>query len=150
MSPQLKSTLISALKGTPYNLAYATYTSGKQGHLLVALERQDEQPITLNECAKMNRTISAHLDIADMLPDAYMLEVSSPGLDRPLFELEDYKRFVKKNVKVTLHQPYNGQKRFQGHIESAQKEGIHFVLDDKTSITVSLVEIHRCKLIPIL
>ena len=62
--------------------------------LQIMAERADEAPMTVDDCAGISRSVSALLDVADPIASAYMLEVSSPGIDRPLMRLEDYDRFA--------------------------------------------------------
>lgn len=72
--------------------------------------------ITVEDCAEVSRAISAVLDVEDPISDAYRLEVSSPGLDRPLTRPADYERFKGFAAKVELGRPLDGRKRFQGRI----------------------------------
>ncbi len=70
--------------------------------------------ITIDECAKLSRELSPHLEVADIIPAAYVLEVSSPGLRRPLTKPSDFDRFKDQKVGITLRGLLDGRKRFRG------------------------------------
>ncbi|MFN6963090.1 MAG: ribosome maturation factor RimP [Pyrinomonadaceae bacterium] len=87
--------------------------------------------ITIEDCSTASRAIEARLDEDDFIPTSYVLEVSSPGLERELFSIEDFKRFSGKQAKVKTNSPINGQKNFSGEIVAV--EGSEVVFRDKTS-----------------
>lgn len=72
------------------------------------VQGEPEQTVTIDQCAEVSRDLSTALDAADPLPHAYSLEVSSPGVERPLRGSDDYRRFQGRRVKVTLHEPLEG------------------------------------------
>src|SRR5438105_13046746 len=75
--------------------------------------------VTHEDCANMSREVGTILDIEDVVPGgSYLLEVSSPGLDRKLVRPADYERFTGSRVKLTTHQPINGNRHFEGRLES--------------------------------
>lgn len=110
--------------------------------------------VTVDDCAEVSRQLSALLDVEDPLPGGYTLEVSSPGLDRPLVSPDDFRRFAGVEVKIRLRVPLAGRRNFTGRllgIESGQvavesetaagggvKEIVRFTLDD----------IERARLVP--
>jgi ribosome maturation factor RimP len=78
--------------------------------------------VTHEDCANLSREVSTILDVEDVIPGAsYTLEVSSPGLDRKLSRPADFERFIGSLVKLTTHQPVNGNRHFQGRLESFQQ-----------------------------
>lgn len=72
--------------------------------------------MTVDDCARISRAVSAVLDVEDPIKDAYTLEVSSPGLDRPLVKLRDFERFAGFDAKVELKRAREGQRRFRGQL----------------------------------
>lgn len=78
----------------------------------------DREPggVTLNDCETVSRDLSATLDVEDIIPHAYTLEVSSPGLDRALTKPEHYLRFIGSTIKIKTYQPINGEKVFRGKL----------------------------------
>ena len=73
-----------------------------------------EECVSVDDCARVSREVSAILDVEDFIPVAYTLEVSSPGLDRPLRNLDDYRRFTGRFAKVVMRTPVDGQAFFKG------------------------------------
>lgn len=94
-----------------------------------------EGGVTIEDCSDFSRKIEAVLDADDLIPTAYVLEVSSPGLERELYSLQDFVKFSGSLAKVKTNQPINGQKNFRGKIVSVRGEEIIF--SDKTSGEVS-------------
>ena len=92
--------------------------------------------VSIDDCSNVSRSIEAVIDADDFIPSAYVLEVSSPGLDRPLFKLDDFKRFVGKKAKVKTAEPLNGQANFNGSITAV--EGSEIIFDDRTSGSVRI------------
>ena len=90
-------------------------------------ERIDRQEMGLEDCTKISRTASALLDVADPFPGKWVLEVSSPGIDRPLIKLADYERFKGKHAKIELNTELNGRRRFKGVLKGVNGQNI--VLD---------------------
>jgi len=99
-----------------YRLVRVVMTSGRRPTLQVMAERLDDLPITLDECTQISQSVSALLDVADPIVGTYMLEVSSPGVDRPLVRMEDYDRFCGFEARVELATPRDGRWRFRGRI----------------------------------
>jgi ribosome maturation factor RimP len=89
---------------------------GKSRTLRITIDKPTG--VTHEDCANLSREVSTILDIEDALPGPYLLEVSSPGLDRPLFRPADFERFQGSRVKVTTREPVNGNRHFQGLLES--------------------------------
>lgn len=88
------------------------YAPSRSNGLLRIYIDHAERPITLEDCEAVSREVSASLDVADPISGQYTLEVSSPGLDRPLFEATHYARFIGHDAKVQLIAPLAGRKRF--------------------------------------
>ncbi len=86
---------------------------GRHTVLRILMDRPDGG-ITLDECAQVNEALSRQLDLYDLFPSSYTLEVSSPGLDRPLKTDQDYRRFAGRRAELTTYGPVDGQRRFRG------------------------------------
>lgn len=87
--------------------------------------------VTVDDCSNVSHQVEAVLDAEDFIPSAYVLEVSSPGIERELYSLKDFKKFSGQNAKVKTNQPINGQKNFTGQIVGVENEEI--VFEDKTN-----------------
>ncbi len=91
--------------------------SGAQGlNLQIMAERADRVAMTVEDCADISRTVAAVLDVEDPIRSAYELEVSSPGVDRPLVKAGDFDRFVGHEAKIETRTPVDGRKRFRGRL----------------------------------
>ena len=87
------------------------------------IERADGSDVNVDECASASRAISPLLDVYDPLPDAYQLEVSSPGIDRPLTRPADFERYAGFLAKVELYEAIDGRKRFRGILLDLSENG---------------------------
>ncbi len=88
-----------------------------------------ERSVGIDECEKMSREVSAVLDVEDPISGNYTLEVSSPGIERPLFSAAQFARFVGESAKVGLKLPQDGRRRLQGRIVAVEGETIRFDVD---------------------
>ena len=121
MIPQKLEQLIEpALADLGFECVRIRYTvrGGKsvRGQLQIMAEPADLRVMTVEDCATISRHLSAVLDVEDPIADAYQLEISSPGMDRPLTRLKDFSRFSGELVKITLKQMLEGQKRYRGRL----------------------------------
>ncbi len=91
--------------------------------------------ISHEDCAVMSSEVGDLLDVQDFITDEYILEVSSPGIERELYSLKDFERFAGSLAKVKTKTAINGQKNFRGRITKVEGEEIYF--DDKTTGNVS-------------
>lgn len=91
--------------------------TGRDGQTLQIMAERPDGRLSADECARISRALSPVLDAYDPVPGAYRLEVSSPGIDRPLVRAEDFERWAGHEVRIELSEPVGGQKRFRGVIE---------------------------------
>ncbi|MCP9446733.1 MAG: ribosome maturation factor RimP [Nitrospira sp.] len=80
--------------------------------------------VTVTDCERAHKALGPALDVADFIPHAYTLEVSSPGLDRPFKRLQDYQRAIGKDISLKLRRPLNGQWRLMGRLEEVNEQRI--------------------------
>lgn len=126
--------------------------SGKvQNTLQIMIERQDNVPINVDDCAEVSRVVSVLLDVQDPIDTRYTLEVSSGGLDRPLVKPRDFLKYQGHQIVVNTHNPIEGRKRFQGLLESATESEIKLDLTQvnegqSSQITIPIVDIRAAKL----
>ncbi len=105
-----------SLDGLGYELVRVHLTGGGKPTLQIMAERKDRREMTVEDCAEISRNLSALLDVEDPIPEAYALEVSSPGIDRPLVRLADYERFAGFEAKIETTRPHDGRRKFIGRI----------------------------------
>ena len=102
-------------------------SSGRSAMLRIYI---DNDPITVEDCEKVSRQVSSLLDVEDLITSEYTLEVSSPGLDRPLYTLAQYERYIGEDVALRLRLPYEGRRKFKGHLNGVEGEDILLIVED--------------------
>ena len=106
-----------------------------------------ERAVTVDDCEAVSRQVSATLDVNDPIQGRYTLEVSSPGIDRPLYTPAQFARFIGSEAKIELNLPLNGRRRFQGPIR-AVKDATIVMEQDGTEVEIASGNIHKAKLVP--
>ena len=130
-----------------YELVRVHYGSGSgRPTLQIMAERIDRQPMTVDDCAEISRNLSAILDVEDPLQDAYLLEVSSPGIDRPLVRPQDYERFAGFEARVELTRPIEGRRRFRGRIGELSDGSVR-IIEPAGEYRLPLEQIDKAKLV---
>jgi len=104
-------------------------SGGRRKTVQVMAERADGT-IDVNDCAAISETVSALLDVEDPIVGEYILEVSSPGIDRPLTKREDFERFAGKTAKIKLDEPLQGRKRFGGRLKGVKGQSVELEVED--------------------
>jgi ribosome maturation factor RimP len=135
-----------ALADMGYELVQIRLGGGVRRTLQIMVERADRAHMTVEDCADVSRAVSAILDVADPLPGAYTLEVSSPGIDRPLTRPADYTRFAGYEARIETEAAIDGRKRFRGRIAGLEGEEVRLALEDGEA-RLPLAAIKRAKLI---
>jgi len=135
-----------ALEEMGYGVVRIAFTGGRRPTLQIMAERADGAAMTVDDCAEISRNVSALLDVSDPIPVAYALEVSSPGIDRPLVRLADYERFIGFEAKLETSQLFDGRKRFRGKILGVADDSVRLALPEG-EVTLPLSAIARSKLV---
>jgi ribosome maturation factor RimP len=115
--------------------------------LQVMAERRDTRQLDLAACERISRRLSDVLDLSDPIEGSYRLEVSSPGIDRPLTRLRDYKDWTGYDARVTLAEPHEGRKNFTGTLQGAEGEQILILAKDGKAHALPFSEIASAKLL---
>lgn len=106
-----------------------------------------ERAVGIEDCEAVSREVSAQLDVEDPISGHYTLEVSSPGVDRPLFEAAHFARFAGEQAKVGLKLPQDGRRRLTGRIVSVEDDTVHFDVDGNP-FAVAVGNIDKARLVP--
>ena len=114
--------------------------------LQVMAERIDRTPMTVEDCAEISRAVSAILDVEDPIPSAYHLEVTSPGLDRPLTRRADFERFAGFEARVETGMPVDGRRRFRGRLLGLEGDEVRLQLPEGER-RIALDVIRKAKLV---
>ncbi len=107
---------------------------------------EKERGVTLDDCERVSREIGAVLDVDDLIPYSYVLEVSSPGLDRPLRNPTDFKRFAGRTARIVTSMPIENQKFFIGEIVEAGDVEVVMLLPKGRKVTIPYKDISRARL----
>jgi ribosome maturation factor RimP len=128
-----------------YDVVQVLVLGNEKKIIRVAIERKDGEPITLKDCEDVGYTVSVCLDVLDPLVESYDLEVSSPGIDRPLVKPRDFVKFCGRFVVIKARKDGGGRKTYKGLLESASESGIRLedlqLPDCDDSIELSYEEI---------
>ena len=134
------------LKGMGYELVRVHFSGGDfRPTLQIMAERIDRRSMAVEDCAEISRVLSALLDVEDPLPGAYELEVSSPGIDRPLLRPADYERFAGFEARFELSQPVEGRRRYRGKLAGFEN-GCVRVVEPAGEFRLPLEVISKAKL----
>ena len=103
--------------------------------------------ISLDDCASVSEQLSSILDIENVIDGAYTLEVSSPGLERPLFEINQYREYLGYEVKVMTYKVFEGRKNFVGKLDGVEEDAIALDVDNNIRIEIPFDLIRKAKLV---
>ena len=135
------------LNGMGYELVRVQFGGGdRRPALQIMAERVDRRAMAVEDCAEISRVLSALLDVEDPVQGAYMLEVSSPGIDRPLLRPADYERFAGFEARLELRQPVDGRRRFRGRLAGIEN-GCVRVVEPAGEFRLPLANISKAKLV---
>jgi len=114
----------------------------------VAEAERETRVVDIDDCEKVSREVSAQLDVEDPISGNYTLEVSSPGIERPLFALEHFARFAGETAKAVLKLPQDGRRRLQGEILRVDGDNVVFAVEGAGEFSVAIDNIEKAKLVP--
>lgn len=134
-----------ALTDMGYELVRVAINGAEMKTVQIMAERVDRRDMTVDDCEKISHTASALLDVADPFNGRWVLEVSSPGIDRPLVKPSDYDRFKGEEAKVELANDIDGRKRFKGILKGI--EGTKITMDfEGQEISFDFADVAKAKL----
>jgi ribosome maturation factor RimP len=128
-------------------LVHVEYVN-QSGRWILRLFIDRPDGVHIDDCAAVSRQMSAMLDVEDFIPHAYHLEVSSPGLDRPLRKGDDYRRFAGEPVSIRTSSPIGGRRRFRGILEKFENEVVTVTDESGTSFEIPLEKVSKARLDP--
>jgi ribosome maturation factor RimP len=140
---ELLGPVVSELGYELWELEYAP----RAGAGVLRLYIDSADGISLDDCERVSRAVSAALDSSDPIPSHYTLEVSSPGLDRVLRTRAHFERFAGERVRVEMARPVDGRKRFSGQVVAANDEQITLNVDGGR-VSLPIGDIHKARLAP--
>lgn len=120
------------------------WRSGKQSFLRIFIDKPGG--VTLADCQRVSEQVGALLDIEDVIPHSYILEVSSPGLDRPLISESDFRRNIGRSVKIHTKQPVEGRREFTGTINWARDGLLSLTIGARRTLEIPISDIEKANL----
>lgn len=136
-----------AMLAMGYELVRVYWSDGVRKTLQIMAERTDGKEITVEDCTEISHTVSALLDVEDPISVAYHLEVSSPGIDRPLTRIRDFEAYTGHEVKIEMAIPQQGRKRYRGVLQGVEAESGIRLLCDGQLYTLPYHEMSSAKLV---
>ena len=130
-----------------YEIVRVQLSGGRRPVLQVMAERADGAAMTVDDCADISRTVSALLDVEDPISGAYHLEVSSPGIDRPLTRLKDFERYAGFEARIETKALIDGRRRFKGVLKGIAGERVRVETEDGAVAELPFGGILRAKLV---
>lgn len=141
---RIEDIVAPTIVGMGFDLVRVAMSRG--GTLQIMIEPADGGPMDVEQCAVVSRAVSAVLDVEDPISDAYTLEVSSPGIDRPLTRAKDYTRWAGHIARLETTLPVEGRRRFKGTLLGLEGNVVRLRLDDGKEAAVPLDAVSKAKL----
>lgn len=129
-----------------FELVDIEYTKEGSNWFLRIFIDSEQKPVDLDHCSRISERVSKKLDETDPIPTAYILEVSSPGAERPLKKEADYQKAIGKNVNVSTYVPIHGAKEFQGVLTEVTNEQLSIQLDKKNMVAIPRTKVAKARL----
>ncbi len=129
LSERVEQILTPTIEDMGFDVVRVSISGGTNATLQIMAEPADGSEMTVDHCADISRAVSAVLDVEDPIQGAYSLEVSSPGLDRPLVRLRDYDRFAGYEAKIELTSLIDGRRKFRGRVDGTDGTDILIEMD---------------------
>ncbi len=147
MSSDLERLVRDTVESMRYEFVGVELSSRAKTGVLLRVYIDKEGGVDVEDCARVSRQLSAVLDVEDPIAGRYRLEVSSPGLDRPLFEKAHFERFAGHRIKLVLSAPLEGQRNFKGVLRGVEDDEVILDLEDE-QLVVPIGDIAAARLIP--
>ena len=136
-----------ALEGLGYELVRVAVSGRDRPAVQIMADRADGAPMTVDDCETISRDLGAVIDVADPMPGEWRLEVSSPGIDRPLTRIKDWNRFAGHLARAEMDPPVEGRRRFSGIVLGADAEHARLRLDDGSEVALPMANLRRARLV---
>lgn len=139
---------VSLTGGSSRNLRNKKGDGGGRQTLQIMAEPIERREMTVQDCAQISRHLAALLDVEDPITEAYQLEVSSPGIDRPLTRFSDFDRFAGELVKINLKKMIDGRKRFRGRLAGTENDALIHLDTGFGRVSFAMADIDTARIDP--
>ena len=143
---EIKNLILPTISSLGYNLVQIQIFDENTKRVQIMVERSDGMNITVGDCSMISKEISVILDVNDPLGENYLLEVSSPGIDRPLLHLEDYEKYLGFDARIDVKNTLDGRKKFKGTLTGIDGDKIKIKVKEKTYL-LPIFQIQKGKLL---
>jgi ribosome maturation factor RimP len=147
LEARLAEIVTPTLEGMGYELVRVAVSGRDRPTVQIMADRADLAPITVEDCETISRALGAVIDVADPMQGEWTLEVSSPGIDRPLTRIKDWNRFAGHLARVEVDPPRDGRRRFSGIVLGADAGHARLRLDDGSEVALPLADLRRARLV---
>jgi len=147
---QLEELIVPTLEDLGYVIVRLQMSGREPVVVQIMIDRLDEKLIDVEDCASVSRAVSAIFDVEDRIEREYTLEVSSPGIDRPLVRKRDFERFAGYEAKVELKYAIENQRRFRGKLLGMVGDDVHLEINhqgENVDIALAFDDIEQAKLL---
>lgn len=145
---RIEGIVTPSIEAMGFDVVRVMITGGQRPTLQIMADRRDGSMISVDDCAEISRTVSAVLDVEDPIAGEYTLEVSSPGIDRPLTRIKDFERWAGFDARVDMAVPVDGRKRFSGRLKGvADGERVQIEIEGGALTELPFDGISRAKLV---
>lgn len=143
---RLEELIAPMLESMGYEMVRVQFQGKQRPTLQVMAERRDAKPMTVDDCADISQSLSAFLDVEEPIAGAYVLEVSSPGIDRPLTRITDFDIWAGHEAKMESVVPVDGRKRFRGTL-LGNEDGMVRIRIESGEVKIPFDDIRSAKLV---
>lgn len=143
---EVERLIAPAVEAMGYDIVRVLLSGGDRLRLQIMAERRSDGGMGVGDCAEVSRAVAAILDVEDPIDSAYALEVSSPGIDRPLTRLADFDRFAGFEIRVEMAVPIDGRRRFTGRLSGTRDRDIVVACEDG-EVSLPFADMQKAKLV---
>ncbi len=143
---EIESMISGSVEALGYDLVRVQLSRGANAKLQIMAERVDGVGMLVDDCALLSRTVEAILDVENPIEEPYVLEVSSPGIDRPLTRMRDFTRFCGFEARVEVSLPIDGRRRFKGRLLGLEGSDVRLAMPGE-EMTFAFSNIAKAKLL---
>ena len=143
---EIKNLIFPTIKSLGYSLVQVQIFYENITRVQIMVERLDEINITIEDCSIISKEASIILDINEPFGENYLLEVSSPGIDRPLLRLEDFERYIGFDARVDMKDTLDGRRKFKGTLTGVDGDKIKMRIKEEEYV-LSFFQIQKAKLL---
>lgn len=142
----LHSLILPIAESYGIELVEIQYYRRKGGRSILRVFIDKEGGVTIDDCERLSREIEAEMDVEDIIPESYILEVSSPGLDRQLRSIEDYRKNIGKSVNLSTSSPIQNRRFFTGRISNVEQDSITLAPENGEEFRIPFSQITKANL----